>query len=200
MFHRADRLVRCVGLAALLVLSFPAAAEVAELEPCEPYDAAADVLNPGGDPALRQASLQRLIADSRLEGNSYSRYLLGNLYRLGRKHPAALVDRDLAKARPLLSNAALDGYLMAMAGMAEIELANGEAMSAMVWAQAYHHYFERQKAGEGGKKAYVADLLDRIYARLGRSKEVDREIQEYLASFILTHGPRLDAKFEARRN
>lgn len=169
-----------------------------ELPPCEPYDPAADVLNPDGDPVLRQASLERLAERSR-EGSSYSRYLLGNLYRLGRAHPAALVDRDLAQARPLLSNAALDGHLMAMAAMAEIELEKGEPMSAMIWAQAYNYYLLRKTPEWGGTKPYLAHLLDRIYARLGRSKDIDREIQEYMASFILTHGERLDAKIEARR-
>lgn len=199
MFNRFRSSLYSICLAVCFLSGAAARAEGTVLPPCEAYNPAAEALNPDGDPALRQASLERLIADSR-GGDSASRYQLGNLYRLGRAHPAGLVDRDLAKARPLLSNAALDGHVRAMAGMAEIELARGEPMSAMIWAQAFNYYFERQTAGQGGNKAYLADLLDRIYERLGRSKEIEREIEEYLASFILTHGSKLDAKHEALRD
>ena len=181
----------CIAVAVLVCGA--AHADTTELPPCPADDLAADLLNPEGDAGRRQVVLEELIADGKTTGR-YSRYLLGSLYRLGREHPAALLDRDVAKAKPLLAHAALDGYLMAMAAMAEIELAAGKPMDAMVWAQAYVHFKRKlEPVPEGFAEAYPADLLDRIYDRLGRSSAHDKEIAEYLAAFVATHGPKIEA-------
>lgn len=183
-----------LGLAFFFVLAMPARAEVGELPLCPLPDLDANVLNPNGDPTKRMAALESLIAVSGKRGNySGYRYKLGSLYRLGRKHPAGIVDRDIEKAELLLSHAALEGEVMAMAGMAEIKLSQKDPMSAMVWAQAHAHYLralEPKMAEYSGP--YIADLLSRIYEKLGRSEAVEQEIVQYVSAFVATHGPKIE--------
>lgn len=183
-----------LGLALMFALAMPVRAEDTGLPQCPPRDIEASLFNPDGDPAKRQALLEGLETTVRKRGNhSDARHQLGSLYRLGREHPAALVDRDPEKAELLLSHAALGGSLMAMAGVAEVKLAERDAMGAMVWAQAYLHF--KRKLGSGSRdssEAYAADLLDRIYARLGRSSEVEQDIVQYAAAFVATHGARIE--------
>jgi hypothetical protein len=189
---RVDGWIRGLGLSGLLVLASVVQAADPELPLCRAYDPAEDVLNPAGDSAKRQASLESLVAASKDQG--YARHQLGSLYRLGRAHPAGLLDRDVTKAKALLARAALDGYLMAMAGMAEIELRADRPMDAMVWAQAYVHFKRRlEPVPEHYTQAYPADLLDRIYGRLGRSSAIEAEIAEYVSAFVATHGPKIEA-------
>lgn len=188
-----------VGLALLFALSMPVWAEDAELPQCPPHDIGRSLFNPDGDPAKRQAALETLESYARKRGNhSAIRHELGSLYRLGREHPAALVDRDLEKAELLLSHAALGGSLMAMAGVAEVKLAQRDFMGAMVWAQAYLHFKRKLESGSrDGSEAYAADLLDRIYARLGRSADVEQEIVQYAAAFVTTHGAKIEGSYGA---
>lgn len=182
------------GLAFLFVVAMPVLAEVKELPLCPPPDLDADVLNPNGDPGKRMAALESLVAVSGKRGNySGYRYELGSLYRLGRKHPAGIVDRDMDKAELLLSHAALEGEIMAMAAMAEIKLSQKDPMGAMVWAQAHAHYLralEPKMAEHSGP--YIAGLLGRIYEKLGRSETVEQEIVQYVSAFVATHGPKIE--------
>jgi hypothetical protein len=188
-----------VGLALLFALSMPVQAKDAELPQCRPHDISESLFNPDGDPAKRQAALETWESYARKRGNySGVRHELGSLYRLGREHPAALVDRDLEKAELLLSHAALGGSLMAMAGVAEVKLAQRDFMGAMVWAQAYLHFKRKLDSGSrGSSEAYAADLLDRIYARLGRSADVEQEIVQYAAAFVTTHGAKIESSHGA---
>ena len=80
--------------------------------------------------------------------------------------------------------------------MAEVELAGGRPMDAMVWAQAYVHFKRKlEPVPQDYTEAYPADLLDRIYDRLGRSAAIDAEIAEYLSAFVATHGPKIEAVY-----
>jgi hypothetical protein len=186
---------RCVGvgLALLFVSAMPVRAEEEKFPLCPPPDTDALLMNPAGDPVKRQASLEELIAISAKSGNhSFRRHELGSLYRLGRNHPAKMVDRDLQKAYLLLSNAALEGELMAMAGVAEIKLKEGDAMSAMVWAQSYIHFLrELEPSLAKTSEPHMADLLNRIYRRIDRSPESAQEITQYVAAFVATHGEKI---------
>lgn len=190
---RAESWVGGLGLALVFVLATPARAEAEEIRQCAPRTLEESLFNPDGDPEKRQEALETTISAAARRGNyAYSRHVLGSLYRLGREHPAALVDRDLDKAKRLLSHAALDGQLMAFAGMAEAELVDDEPMSAMVWAQAFVHYM-RKYSSSRAVETYGADLLDRVYARVGRTSSVEQDIAQYVNAFVATHGPKIDA-------
>jgi hypothetical protein len=173
-----------------LALSAPALG--AELPFCD-VPSAASLFNPKGDPAARQAELARVTASAMTRsGKSYERWQLGALYRLGGEHPAGLLVRDTTQARRFLSTAAMGGELAAMPGLAEIELAAGEPMKAMVWAQAWVH-FTRAAGSEPAASQYLADLLRRVYDELGRSPAIDQEIEEYLAGFVAMATPKIEA-------
>lgn len=184
---------RILCLAFLLVMATPSLAEDKKYPLCPPHDLDANLMNPDGDPVKRAASLESLVATSSLKGNyGHYRHELGSLYRLGRKHPAGMVDRDLEKAYLLLSNAALEGELMSMAGVAEIKLLEGDAMSAMVWAQAYIHFLrELEPRLAATSEPHMADLLNRIYKQLDRSPELEQEVAQYVSAFVATHGAKI---------
>jgi hypothetical protein len=183
--------LKTATLLCLLLGAGPALAQepAGALPPCEPYVAAADAFNPDGDLDLRVASLAKMeSAPDTLEAQWM--YGLGALYRLGRDHPAGLVDQDLAKARRFYEQASLDGHIEALASLAELELAAGQPMQAMLWAQVYVK--AKRISGRGRGLGYPAYLLKRVSARLppGSGAEQDRQ----LALFMRNQGE----KFRAR--
>jgi hypothetical protein len=111
-------------------------------------------------------------------GDAYAQYLLGTLYRLGKKHPAALFERDDDKAAQYLSNAAVNGQVFAMAGMAELELRRKQPLKAMVWAQAFAKYqaiYQEISNDKGGShQAYAAFLIQRSFEELGSGDAVQK--------------------------
>ena len=172
----------------MLAAGMASAAEPA-LPVCEAKPLAQVLFNPEGDPALRKASLDELESD--LAGASaYSKFVLGTFYRLGERHPAALTGRDTDKARRLLAHAALGGRLEAMAASAELELAEGEPMAGMVWAQVYAHYAHRQYPSQ--YRTYQADLINRAYGKLPPGKDTEQEVGELVAGFLAAQGPRIE--------
>lgn len=156
---------------------------------CPGYSSASDPFDPSGDLALRRAALAKMESDV-ASLNAFQLYGLGALYRLGREHPAALVDQDLAKARRYYVEASLGGEVDAYASMAELELAAGAPMEAMTWAQVYTNA-ERVR-GRGKGLGYPASLIKRVAAavRPGTRDEQKRRLDE----FMLSHGE----KFRAR--
>lgn len=156
---------------------------------CAPYSAASDPFEPTGDTDRRLAELatREGLADSLSETQVYG---LGALYRLGRAHPAALVDQDLAKARRYLEQASLDGQVEALASLAELELTAGQPMQAMMWAQLFVKAMRVRDKGRG--LGYPAHILKRILAELPPGT---REQQERaLTAFMQVQGE----KFRAR--
>jgi tetratricopeptide (TPR) repeat protein len=121
-------------------------------------------------------------------GNAYAQYLLGSLYRLGMRHPAALFERDDDKAATYLSNAAVHGQLYAMASMAELELRRQRGMDAMVWAQAFTLY-EKELRIEPAEdhQAYAAYLLQRCFEKIGRDDDTLQELEQAFAAFRQKH-------------
>lgn len=180
------------GLIALVFASTPVfAAEAGESRPaCDAYVAAADPYNASGDAALRRSALAEMERDpAKLTPIQW--YGLGALYRLGREHPAALVDQDLVKARRYLEEASLRGQIAAYASMAELELAAGKPLEAMAWTQVYVSAMRLSARGRG--LGYPADLVKRVGAA---QRPGSRKAQEqYLQVFMQSHG----AKFHARQ-
>lgn len=172
----------------------PVRADDSVLPLCPPPDLATLPENPGAEPARRLATL----ATWEEKGPAAQEMLrLGALYRLGRAHPAALVDADLQKARDLLEQAALAGQLTAMASAAEIELRHGDAFFGMVWAQLYAHYVQRESPSRFN--TYQADLIRRGFEALPPGEETEREIVRYVDGFIARYGGQIDAALAAAK-
>lgn len=178
-------------LLALAMAAGPALAETSDgaRPACPTYSSVSDPFDPSGDLALRQATLAKMESEA-ASLSAFQLHGLGALYRLGRAHPAALVDQDLAKARRYYVEASLGGEVDAYASMAELELAAGVPMEAMTWAQVYTNA-ERVR-GRGQGLGYPASLIKRVAAavRPGMRDEQKRR----LAEFMQSHGE----KFRAR--
>lgn len=183
--HVAAVLLAFSPLPAVASASLPA-----DLPACPAYRFEEDPLNPDGN-RLAQAQKMAELERARGAGDAHALHQMGSLYRLGRTHPARQVDRDLSRAGALLSNAALRGNIDAMAAMAEAEMSRGEALSAMVWAQAHAHFKEKLEPDAIGD-AYVASLLARGFAGVGDGAGVDAEIAELVHAFVATHGPAIE--------
>lgn len=100
-------------------------------------------------------------------GNGEAQFVVGSLYMWGPLHPAALLPKDLAKAKTYLSNAAVHGWLEAMAAMAEIELQTGHPENASVWALVDYYF---SGASHYAAKGYLADLIHRCEQRLTKAQ------------------------------
>lgn len=123
-------------------------------------------------------------------GDAYAQYLLGTLYRLGKSHPSKLFERDDGKAEKYLGNASVNGQVLAMAGMAELELRRKQPMKAMVWAQAFAGYQSVHDEIFGDKnprQAYAAFLLQRSFEGVGHSDAVRQQIGQYFQDFQESH-------------
>jgi hypothetical protein len=120
-------------------------------------------------------------------GKTGAQYVVGSLYRIGKKLDANVVDSDMDAAKKYLSIAAAHGRLLAMAKMAEIELASNRPMEAMIWTQLYGHYKDELEPGEKGKPitGYFADLLHRVQSAFDQKQSP--QMQQYLGGFIAQH-------------
>jgi hypothetical protein len=127
------------------------------------------------------------------------------------------VERDDDQARHWLGKAARGGRLFAMAALAEMDLADGRPMDAMVWSQLMVLYARRYPP-EGATRApeYAADLIYRAYdaltsadAKAPRQRQsqallrafkqaTDAEILKNVNAFLATEGPAIDAAFRER--
>lgn len=166
----------------------------ADTPPAKPAD---DRGRSGGDYALaRLADPTTPLAERREifaafehyaeQGNYYTQYLVGSIYRLGEHGAVPIVPQDLAKARRYLSNAAVNGYYLSMAKMAELELADHHPLDAMVWAQIYGYYtgaFGAKKSKD--KASYYAELVYRISERLPKNQmpTVLDDLNQFIANY-----------------
>lgn len=148
------------------------------------------LLDPDADPDARQAQL-RLLEARAAQGTRWSNYVLGSLYRLGKQHPAELVERDADRATVHLRQAALAGETYAMSGLSELLLLEGEPRAALVWAHAFVHYRRvfGQLAGHPSERrqAYAASLLLRCRSTMERSTGDRSPIQADLDEFVARH-------------
>ena len=124
------------------------------------------VLDPAQPLAARKTALIA-VKQVAQNGNGEAQFVIGSLYMWGPKHPAAILPRDLDKAQTYLSNAAVHGWLEAMAAMAEIELQTGHPEHASVWALADYYF---SGASKYAAKGYLADLIHRCDQRLTKAR------------------------------
>lgn len=139
------------------------------------------LLEADGEPASRQQALREVVARAQA-GEAWAAYLLGVLYRSGMDHPARLVERDPDTARHWLMRCVGSAGcpLLALASLAELELAERQAKPAMQWARAWvvldRELAERLRATDEPastglrelmRTSYHAYLIERCYALLG---------------------------------
>ncbi len=172
----------------LLILSSACALAVAHAAatpapaPPDPHAQLAQLLDDSTTPAERQ----RLFAEAEQRaraGDTQWQYIVGSL--LDEAHPPASIPSDPAQARIYLSQAGSHGKILAMAKMAESELAAGHAQEAMDWAQIYAHYQTLQPADQRPALDYLSELVARISDKL--DSRAWPKIQADVDAFIAQH-------------
>jgi hypothetical protein len=149
-------------------------------------------------PAPRRQEIFAAWREAALAGDTDAQYVVGTIYRRGDNADPPLVPRDADQARRYLSTAAGHGRLLAMAKMAELELAEDRPFEAMIWTQAYGVYrgwvrnenpTDYGEHNEREPTLYFEDLLGRVTERmrqkLGSVKEP--EVLQRLNAFIAAH-------------
>lgn len=163
------------------------------------------------DPRAASGDRREALAEMRRRaeaGDAMAQYQLGALYRLGRGHPADLVDADAGMAARYLSNAAIQGQVHAMAGMAELRLAQGQAREAVVWALAYAHFLDASLtlAFEGDPRlaeerarhrAYSAWLAARCLAALADDEPATLAARADVRAFVSRYGETIRSSWQA---
>jgi len=209
--------MRTTLLALLLVAaSLPAMAEdpgTAAGNDCYRFGILLDPRTPASDREVHLARLKVAAGNDR----TAAQHLLGTLYRLGPDHPARVLAHDPGQARHWLGKAAHGGELLAMAGLAEMDLADGKPMDAMVWAQVMVLYNRRYPpVGSTDAPEYAADLIYRAHEALmspdpnaprrrptqamlrASARVVNEEILKNFSEFVAARGEAMDAAFRAR--
>jgi hypothetical protein len=181
---------RIITLAALCCLGI-ATAQAQQSSPKAPASEAVQLsiaLDPAHPTAERLREFSALMREANA-GDAEAQDIAGSWYWRGRAQPGVVVEQDLTQARALLSHAAIQGRLGAMAKMAELELETGRTFEAMLWAQVYGHY-QPLEAGIIHERAhenedYTGFLLSRIYAKFDRKRmaEADTMLNAFLAKY-----------------
>ncbi|QRN52942.1 sel1 repeat family protein [Dyella caseinilytica] len=135
--------------------------------------------------ADRQRILTNLEADATQSNDPHALYMLGSLYHMGQHAPGSPVQENPQKATLYFGNAAIRGSVLAMAKMAELELAAGQYREAMNWAQIYAHYALMSKRDSQSRNAYAAELVQRVQDHISESQMT--AIMKDVNSFVATY-------------
>ena len=178
-------------------------AQSAAVEPMPPAELEA-LLSVDADPATRQASMLKLVGLAQ-SGQGYPAFILGALYRHGMDHPARLVERDEETARHWLEKCVESRGcpLLALASLAELELAAGNAKPAMQWAQAWivlDREHERQSRSrplrtrdeEYQYTSYQAYLIGRCYRIMPKARDASALGKQWFNELRVARGVVLD--------
>lgn len=149
-------------------------------------------------PAPRRQELFAAWREAAVAGDTDAQYVVGTIYRRGDNVEPSLVPRDADQARRFLSTAAGHGRVLAMAKMAELELAEDRPFEAMLWTQLYGVYrgwVRNENIGDYGEHnereptLYFEDLLSRVTERMRRKLGdlKDAEVLQQLNAFIGVH-------------
>lgn len=156
--------------------------------------------------AERDLAMQQLVARAQA-GDGYAAFYLGALYRHGMDHPARRVERDVETARFWLEKCVASQRcpLVALASLAELELAAGNAKPAMQWAQAWvvlDREWEKRTRGPRPQDntrdmpfrntAYQAYLLDRCYKAMSPAKDAEAQGRVWFQELARERGAQLD--------
>jgi hypothetical protein len=171
-----------------------------------PPDVLEILLDRDAPKATREAAMQQLVAHAQA-GDGYAAFYLGALYRQGMDHPAQWVEQDVETARFWLDKCVASQRcpLVALASLAELELAAGNAKPAMQWAQAWVVLDrELDKRTRGSKPhqnttdaayrntAYHGYLIERAYKAMGKTKDPDAQGREWFDELRAARGAQLD--------
>ena len=181
---------RTIALAALCCLGIAAAhaQQTSPTAPASQHVQLSIVLDPARPTAERLREFSALMQAANA-GDAGAQNIAGSWYWRGHAQPGVVVEQDLSQARALLSHAAIQGQLSAMAKMAELELEAGRTFEAMLWAQVYGHYqpLETKKAHQKAHEDedYTGFLLSRIYAGFDRKRmaEAGTMLNAFLAKY-----------------
>lgn len=119
----------------------------------------AGLLDPGVPIEQRRAIVRELEAIAKDDSKPDVLYLLGSLYRQDPAHSSSPLEQDLNRARELLSRAALNGRILAMAKLSTLELQADNRFEANVWAQLYYHYAKDLAKTEPHGDGFAAFIL-----------------------------------------
>jgi hypothetical protein len=197
------------GIVVFVAYTWAALAQATSLPPSpagiEPETVEA-LLDRDAPPATRDRAMQSLVASAQA-GDGYAAFYLGALYRHGMDHPARRVERDVETARFWLEKCVASPRcpLVALASLAELELAAGNAKSAMQWGQAWvvlDRELEKRTRGPRPHDntidipfrhtAYHAYLLDRCYKAMAPARDAESLGRTWFDELARTHGPQLD--------
>ena len=157
-------------------------------------------------PAARDRAMQRIVGGAQ-SGDGYAAFYLGALYRHGMDHPARRVERDVETARFWLEKCVASARcpMVALASLAELELAAGNAKPAMQWAQAWvvlDRELEKRTRGPRPQDntgdmpyrntAYHAYLLDRCYKAMVPARDAETLGRRWFEELTRARGPQLD--------
>lgn len=196
-------MLRKLLLVSALLLPVPASAQTAAEPAMQPKELEA-LLSRDADPDARRMSMRKLVALAQ-SGRGYPAFLLGVLYRHGMDHPARLVERDEETARHWLDKC-VDSKgcpLIALASLAELELAAGNAKPAMQWAQAWV-VLERELKRQMRKRplrtrdeeyeytSYEAYLIGRCYKAMPNIRDPSALGMQWFAELRSARGKSLD--------
>lgn len=196
-------MLRRLLLVSAFLLPVPALAQTAAEPTMQPMELEA-LLSRDADPDARQASMRKLVALAQ-SGHGYPAFLLGALYRHGMDHPARLVERDEETARHWLDKC-VDSKgcpLIALASLAELELAAGNAKPAMQWAQAWvvlERELKRQmrtrplrtRDEEYQYTSYEAYLIGRCYKAMPNARDPSALGMQWFNELRMARGKSLD--------
>lgn len=156
------------------------------------------LLDPDTPDAERATALQAVVALAS-DGSSDAAFQLGVLYRSGPAHPAKATPRDPDTARHWLERCVAQAGcpLMALAALAELELAEDRPEQAMQWAQA-SALAEREiglrRAAKGEAQgnspishAYHAALLRRVFIAMPNSGDNEARAGALLRDWLAEH-------------
>lgn len=196
-------MLRRLFVVSALLLPVAGSAQPAAPEQLLPAELEA-LLSRDTDPAAREASMRKLVGLAQ-SGQGYSAFLLGVLYRHGMDHPARLVERDDETARHWLEKC-VDSKgcpLIALASLAELELAAGNAKPAMQWAQAWvvlDRELTRQsrerpirtRGEEYQDTSYQAYLIGRCYKAMPNTRDANALGMQWFNELRVARGKALD--------
>ena len=149
-------------------------------------------------PAQQRQEIFSAWRQAALAGDTDAQYVVGSIYRRGDVVEPHVAERDADQARRYLSTAASHGRLLAMAKMAELELAEDRPLDATIWAQIYGYYrgwvgnenpTDYGEHNERQPTLYFEDLLRRTSERMTQKFGDQRapEVLQQLKAFVAAH-------------
>ena len=193
--RRAWRAVSAIALAGLAAAAMAAAPTRAATDAMAAADHAAKILRDAdqfalirgrGSAHVCQAGFESL-RHAALRGEASDQLTLGALYLHGRECGSFHLARDDHEASLYLAHAAIQGRLLAMPALAELDARRGRALEANIWALAYLHYAVPAQKNTG----YPASLLHRTLGMLPQTQ--NKQLLADANAFILHYNAGIEA-------